>query len=141
MRRNAGLLATIPGIGEKSAAWLLAYLHDGRRFKNGKAAATYAGLTPMQMQSGESVNGRVRISKIGHSEIRKALYLPAMVYSYGRYRDGVYREFVQRLEGNGKAKKAVIVALMRKLVTVAQAVLQHQRPFEVDLVQKGARRG
>lgn len=136
MRHNAELLATIPAIGEKSVAWLLAYLYDGKRFKNGKAAATYAGLTPMLEESGTSVNGRPRISKIGHSEIRKVLYMPALVYSYGRCKDGVYRDFVQRLERNGKAKKAIIVALMRKLITIAQAVLLHQKPFDPVLMQK-----
>lgn len=136
IRHNAELLTTIPAIGEKSIPWLLAYLHDGKRFKNGKAAATYAGLTPMLEESGDSVNGRPRISKIGHSEIRRVLYMPALVYSYGRYKSGVYRDFVERLERNGKAKKAIIVALMRKLITIAQAVLQHQKPFDPALMQK-----
>lgn len=138
MRQNAEHLASIPGIGEKSVPWLLAYLHDGKRFKNGKAAATYAGLTPMQEQSGTSVNTRPRISKIGHSEIRKALYMPALVYSYGRCKDGVYCGFVQSLEAKGKAKKAIVVALMRKLITIAQAVLQHQKPFDLVLMQKSS---
>lgn len=132
MKKSAELLATIPAIGGKTIPWLLAYLWDGKRFKNGKAAATYAGLTPMQHESGTSVMTRPRISKIGHKDIRKALYMPAMVFSVGRYKDGAYRDFVQHLENRGKPKKVIIVALMRKLITIAQGVLSTQQPFDAN---------
>ena len=82
----------------------------------------YAGLTP--------------ISKIGHSEIRKILYMPALVYSYGIKRDGIYRGFVSRLQTNGKQPKEVVTALMRKVVTIAQAVLKSGVPFDADLHRK-----
>ena len=136
LKRGAELLRSIPAVGEKTVAWLLAYLGDGSRFKNGKAAAAYAGLTPMPHQSGSSVSGKTPISKIGHSEIRKIMYMPALVYSYGIKRDGVYRAFVSRLQANGKQPKEVITALMRKVLTIAQAVLKSGVPFNADLHEK-----
>lgn len=75
----------------------------------------------------------VGISKIGQADIRKALYCPAMNFAFGRYKDGAYRLFVDRLNSQGKAKKVVITALMRKLVSIAQAVLQTQTPFKLEL--------
>lgn len=117
--------------------WLLAYLGDGSQFKNGKAAATYAGLTPMVYESGSSVCGKPRMSKIGHSDIRKALYMPALVYSFGKCKDRVYKHFVDGLLARGKAKKVIIVALMRKLVVIAQSILKSQKPFDAELYQKG----
>lgn len=136
LARNAKLLTSIPAIGEQSAWWLLAHLGDGQRFGNGKSAATFFGLTPMVKQSGSSVNTIVGISKIGHRDIRKALFAPAMSFSFGRWSGGAYASFVQRLLSAGKSKMVIIVALMRKLVTIAQAVLKHQQPFNPEIFLK-----
>lgn len=133
LNHSAKLLATVPGIGSKTLPWLLAYLGDGSRFKNGKSAAVYAGLTPMPYESGSSVSGRTRISKIGHSQIRKALYMPAMVYACGRMKDGIYGSFTGRLKAGGKAAMEIITALMRKMLTIAQAVLKSGKPFDPAL--------
>ena len=130
LHHNFKLLRTIPAIGVQSACQLLAYLSDGSRFKNGKAAATFAGVTPMVRQSGKSLNQRPGISKIGQADIRKALFMPAMAFCFGSHKQCVYAPFVQRLLRHGKAKKAIIVALIRKLITIAQSVLAHQKPFD-----------
>ncbi|QLB22976.1 hypothetical protein A6B44_07090 [Pasteurella skyensis] len=136
LKQNAKLLSSIPELGKKSVAWLLAYLGDGSRFKNGKAAAAYAGLTPMHHQSGSSINGKPRISKIGQTDIRKILFMPAVAYSFGNYKDRIYKTFVDNLLAKGKDKKVIIVALMRKLVAIAQTVLKNQMPFDASLHQK-----
>ena len=78
LQQNMKLLLSIPGIGETTAWMLLAHLGDGSRFQNGKKSATFFGLTPMLKQSGSSLRTVVGISKIGHSDVRKALYAPAM---------------------------------------------------------------
>ncbi len=128
---NFTLLKSIPGIGDSTAPWLLAILDNGKRFGRGKQAACYAGLTPRPWQSGSSVNGKTRISKVGPSALRKILYMPAVVVSYGRYKH--YQRFVNRLESKGKNKMEVIVAVMRKLITIAQAVLRTQTPYDQAL--------
>lgn len=83
LKNNKALLDSIPGIGNKTAPWLLAYLGTGERFGRGKQAAAFAGLTPMPWQSGVSVRGKSRISKTGHTELRKILFMPALA-TYGR---------------------------------------------------------
>lgn len=134
MTDNATLLKSIPAIGEETMYWLLAYLGNNR-FANAKQATAYAGLTPMQHESGSSISARPRISKIGHSELRKVLYMPAMTFAFGRHSGGVYQTFVQRLIDNGKPKMVVIVALMRKLLAIAHGVLKSQKPFDATLHQ------
>ncbi|MCF7522010.1 hypothetical protein L4G92_08120 [Neisseria sp. ZJ106] len=63
--------------------------------------------------------------------------MPAMVFCFGVHKDSIYSPFVQRLPGRNKlAKKAVIVALMRKLVTIAQSVLKYQHPFNEERCAK-----
>lgn len=128
--RNNTLLQSIPGIGKKTAPWLLAYLGDGSRFNRGKEAASYAGLSPMPYQSGTSVRVKTRISKKGHTDLRQILYMPAMA-TYGKRR--AFVPFINRLLESGKRPKEVIVALMRKIITIAQAVLKSGLPFNEEM--------
>lgn len=130
LKSNRTLLDTIPGIGNKTAPWLLAYLGTGERFGRGKQAAAFAGLTPMPWQSGVSVRGKSRISKTGHTELRKILFMPALA-TYGRKK--AFVAFVERLKANGKKPIEIVVALMRKIITIAQAVLKTQTPFDASL--------
>lgn len=130
LKRNQQLLDSIPGVGEKTAPWLLAYLGDGQRFGRGKQAAAFAGLSPHPFESGSSVQGRCRISKTGHTDLRRILFMPALA-TYGRKK--AFLPFITRLKASGKAPMSIIVALMRKILTIAQAVLKSQQPFNSEL--------
>jgi transposase len=130
LKQNHALLDSIPGIGDKTAPWLLAYLGTGERFGRGKQAAAFAGLTPRPWQSGSSIHGKSRISKTGHTDLRRVLFMPALA-TYGRKK--AFVAFVERLKASGKTPKEIVVALMRKLITIAQAVLRTQTPFNAEL--------
>ena len=130
LKQNHALLDSIPGIGDKTAPWLLAYLGTGERFGRGKQAAAFAGLSPRPWQSGSSVRGKSRISKTGHTDLRKILFMPALA-TYGRNK--AFVAFIARLKASGKAPKEIVVALMRKIITIAQAVLKSQTPFNPEL--------
>lgn len=130
MRGKQELLESIPGIGERTIATLLAYsMHPGR-FENARQAAAFAGLDPRQHQSGSSVQGKPRMSKVGHSFLRKALYMPAIV---ALHKTSWGKQFRDRLAASGKAPKLIIGAMMRKLVHVAYGVLKSGRTFEPSL--------
>jgi transposase len=126
LKQNRALLDSIPGIGDKTAPWLLAYLGAGERFGRGKQAAAFAGLSSRSWQSGSSVQGKSRISKTGHTDLRRILFMPALA-TYGRKK--AFLAFVTRLKASGKTPKEIVVALMRKIITIAQAVLKSQTPF------------
>ena len=129
LRGRRGLLESIPGIGEATSAWLLAYLGDGTRFTGGKQAAAFAGLAPQLRESGSSVRGKASIARTGHADLRRILYMPGVV-AVGR---PDYASFVARLRSHGKPTKLIIVALMRKLLTIANAVLKSGKPFNPKL--------
>ncbi len=78
LRQQRELLDSIPGIGETTAALLLAEVPDIKRYRSARQLAAFAGLVPRERQSGSSVKGRVRLSKIGNARLRKALYFPAI---------------------------------------------------------------
>jgi transposase len=79
LRQQRDLLTSIPGIGDLTAARLLAELPIWREFTSPKQVAAFAGLSPRQHQSGSSVRGRTRLSKRGSSRLRTMLYFPAIV--------------------------------------------------------------
>ena len=112
LKRDAELLHSIPGLGDTTVAKVLAYAGDVRRFASAKAFAAFMGVTPRQRQSGHSVKGRTMMSRTGHADLRRALYMPGLV---ARRHNPVLKAFADRLRATGLAPKAVIGAVMRKL--------------------------
>ena len=112
LKRDAELLGSIPGIGDTTVAKVLAYAGNIRRFTNAKALAAFIGVTPRQRLSGSSIRGRTMMSRTGHGDLRRALYMPGMV---ARRHNPVLKIFGDRLSAVGLAPKAVIGAVMRKL--------------------------
>lgn len=126
LKQQRDLLDSVPGLGERTIATFLAFYTDTSRFNNSRQAAAFAGLDPRHHESGSSVNGKPRLSKVGHSFLRKALYMPAIVTLY---KTEWGKRFKDRLVASGKPPKLIIGAMMRKLIHVAFGVLKSQEPF------------
>ncbi len=119
------LLQSIPGIGEKTSAAVLAYVAFDR-FQSAKEIAAFIGVNPRQRSSGSSVRGRTRLSKTGNAYLRKSLYMPAMTAI--KY-NVVIKKFAAQLAHNGKSKMVIIGAVMRKLVHLMYGVLKSGQAF------------
>jgi transposase len=126
LKQQCQLLESIPGIGKRTAAKLLAEIEDIARYKSARQVAAYAGLTPRNNRSG-TIRGKTRLSKTGNARVRKALFLPAMTAK--RY-NPIVRSFCQRLANHGKNKMEVIGAAMRKLIHIAFGVLKSGKQFD-----------
>lgn len=133
LRRQRELLDSIPGVGEATAAALLAEVPDIKQYGSARQVAAFAGLVPRERQSGSSVRGRVRLSKIGNPRLRKALYFPAIT---ALRCSPFFQAWAEGLRQRGKSKMAVVGAAMRKLVHLAYGVLKTGRPFDPDWCQK-----
>jgi len=127
LKNKAQLLASIPGIGATTAALLLAELGDMKQFSNARQVAAFAGLVPRLHESGTSVRGRSRLSKVGSSRLRKALYFPAITAL--RW-NPLLKTFGQRLAQQGKSMMVIVGAAMRKLLHLAYGVLKSGLPFD-----------
>lgn len=125
------LLKPIKGIGDKTIITILAELPDLSTFNNARGLAAFCGLSPRHYNSGTSVNRASRISKVGSHRLRKSLYFPAIV---AKNNNEALRDFVSRLEKNGKKPKVIVVAVMRKLVHIIFGILKHNQPFRPELV-------
>jgi transposase len=127
LRQQRDLIESIPGIGAPTAAVVLGELLDPKRFTSARQLAAFSGVVPHIRQSGTSLRGRGRLSKLGSSRIRKALYFPAI--SALRWNPSVHR-FGARLRAAGKPPLLIIAAAMRKLIHQVYGVLRSGRPYD-----------
>jgi transposase len=133
LKRQRELLDTIPGIGETTAAALLAEVSDFSQYRSARQVAAFAGIVPRERQSGSSVRGRTRLSKIGNARLRKALYFPAIT---ALRCSSFFQAWAEGLRQRGKCKMSVIGAAMRKLIHLAYGVLKTGRPFDPEWARK-----
>lgn len=128
LRRRLTLLLSAPGVGETTAQQLLAVLPELGALSRG-AAAKLVGVAPLVRQSG---NWRGRMMTLGgRRQARTALYLAAL----SAVRSNAYfRNVYLGLVGRGKAKKAALVAVARRLLIVLNQMLRQERCFEPELL-------
>jgi len=129
LKSQQELLVSIPGVGQLTAARLLAEIGDISAFEDAPQLAAYAGLNPKGFRSGSSVHKKTRISKEGRAFLRQILYMPAIV---ARQHNPIIKEFCKRLADRRLANMAIVVAAMRKLIHIVFGVLKNQRPFDPD---------
>ncbi len=127
LKEQSDLLDSIPGIGETTAALLLAEIVNLKQYTSARQVAAYAGLVPRERRSGTSVRGRVCLSKIGNARLRKGLYFPAITAL--RCND-FFKTWAEPLRMRGKSKMSVIGAAMRKLIHLAYGVIKTGKPFD-----------
>ena len=127
LKEQSDLLDSIPGIGQTTAALLLAEIVNIKQYKSARQVAAYAGLVPRERRSGSSVRGHVQLSKIGNARLRKALYFPAMT---ALRCSSFFQQWASGMRERGKCKMAVIGAAMRKLIHLAFGVLKTGKPFD-----------
>lgn len=126
------LLVSIPGIGEVTAATLLAEIGDIKVYDSARQVAAFAGLTPRRYESGKTVRGRTRLSKVGTPRLRKALYFPALTAL--RFNPTI-KAWSEGLSQRGKSRMVIIGAAMRKLIHIAYGVLKSGCPFDAGLAK------
>jgi len=126
-------LESIPGIGKLSSRTLLGALDEASRFDNKKAAAKYGALTPTVYQSG-NVTHLGHIGRNGRHEIRRVLLQCAHTVARMKNFDSKpLREFFERIHKR-RGKKIAVVALARKLLTIAYGVLKAETYFDPKML-------
>jgi transposase len=123
-RDKEDLLASVPGVGQITARSLIAELPELGSL-TGKQIASLAGLAPYTRQSGQW-KGKSMIAG-GRKTVRSALFLAALVA--GRH-NPVLKAFRQRLLDNGKPRMVAVIAVARKLLTILNAILRDQKPWQ-----------
>ena len=117
------LLQSVPGIGPTTAAVLIADLPELGRLTRQQLAAL-VGVAPLNHDSGQ--HRGVRTIWGGRADVRQALYMATLVATRC---NPVIRAFYRRLLAAGKPKLVALVASMRKLLTILNAMIKSQRPW------------
>jgi len=118
-QKQSALLQSAPGVGPVMSSTLLGYLPEMGRL-TGKEIAALVGVAPFNRDSGQ-LRGRRAIWG-GRARVRAVLYMSTV--SALRYNE-VIEKFYQRLIAAGKPKKVAIVACMRKLLVILNAMIKH----------------
>jgi transposase len=126
LRRQRDLLTTIPGIGDKTAARVLAAVRDIHQFRSARQYAAFSGLVPRPVESG-TLRRRATLARVGSARLRHALYFPALTAL--RY-NPVLQALHARLASKGKPKMVIVAAAMRKLLHLIYGVLTSGRAFD-----------
>lgn len=133
LRDKQELLDSIPGVGEETISQVLSHFGYVEKFSSAKRLSSYLGISPREYQSGSSVRGRSKMSKIGRSSLRKTFFMPALASL--RF-NPVIREMKERMEKAGKPKMVIVGAAMRKLVHLIYGVLKTKKPFDPNYSTK-----
>jgi len=127
-KEKGDLLRSVPGVGSVTAFTLLAELPELGALDR-KQIAALVGVAPLNRDSGRR-SGKRRIYG-GRSSVRSILYMATLAAT--RF-NPVIHAFYHRLLQAGKVKKVAIVACMRKLLTILNAIIRHHSPWRSDLV-------
>ena len=122
-----GLLRSMPGVGEVLAFVLVAMMPELGHLSRGQVAAL-AGLAPFNRDSGW-MRGR-RACWGGREMVRRILYMAALA---ARRSDARFRDLYQRLRKAGKPHKVAMVAVMRKMLVILNAMLKSGTPFNTEM--------
>lgn len=125
-REKEDLLASVPGVGPTIARTLIAEMPELGSLDRRQIAAL-AGLAPWTRQSGQW-KGRSFIGG-GRATVRAALHMGAVTAS--RHNPAL-KAFRDRLLATGKAKKLVLVAVARKLLTILNAIIRDNQPWHAQ---------
>lgn len=126
-RETENLLTSVPGVGDSTAHALIADLPELGHL-NRRRIAALVGLAPWARDSGRW-RGRRMIGG-GRPAVRRALFMPTMV---AIRHNPTIREVYRRLTAAGRPKKVAVIAAMRKLLTILNAMLRDRRPWQPDI--------
>jgi transposase len=121
------LLTSVPGVGDQTARMLMVELPELGNCSR-QEIASLVGVAPLNRDSGQ-FRGR-RMIHGGRGNVRKTLYMAALV---GTRHNPILRDLYHRLLRAGKRKKVALVACMRKLLTVLNAMVRSQTPWRTAM--------
>jgi transposase len=121
-------LKKIKGFGDKTVIVLLARI-DFDQFKKGRELVAYAGLAPRKWESG-TMRKKEIISRVGHADLRAAMFLPAVV---AMTHDPEIAEYKQHQKASGKPTKVIICAVMARLLRTAFARVRNLKRAAMEV--------
>ena len=127
------VLNTMTGFGPRTGARTLAEIGDPHRFANPARLAAYAGLAPIDWQSGRSHT--TRRTRGGNHRLKNAMFIAAFVATQ---HDPHARAYYQRKRAEGKRHNAAIICVARRRCNIILAMLKTQTPYQPEKLPHAA---
>ena len=133
--QSVEIVSSVPGVGKRSAAAIVAEIGDAKRFSDGKKIASWTGLAPSVYQSaGTFVTGH--ITKQGSKWLRRVMV--EVAHAAVKKRDSRLRAFYLRVKAK-KGEKTAIVAVARKMLTIIWHLLMKGENYVEEGFEKTVR--
>lgn len=128
-KEDVDRIASIPGIGRKSACKLIAKVDDFSRFEDSRRFMSWLGMTPRNLQSGTSIHVNGGITKMGDGRVRTQFYMCAVSAMQS---NNQCRTMYKRMTDKGKSAKVALVAVACKLLKTAYALVTKKQYYEAN---------
>ncbi len=116
----------MPGIGPRTAVYIICCTNNFAGKIKGKQLASYAGLAPFPYESGKSKKGRNKVHKMANKELKSLLHMGALA-AIKYYEE--FRHYYERKAGEGKHANIILNAIANKIILRASAVVNNQRRY------------
>jgi len=133
VKENVEKISSIPGIGQLTAAIILAETNGFELIRNKRQLASYAGFDVKEKQSGTSVKKKSQISKKGNKHLRKAMHLPTLS---AIKHDERFKAIFARLVSRDGIKMKAAVAVQRKLLEMAYTLYKTNTKYDKNYLKK-----
>ena len=124
LSENEKIIGSLKGVGQATTYALLAQLPELGSLNHKKIAAL-VGVAPFTWQSGKREKAKIRY---GREKVRHVLYMAAL--SAARF-NPVLKEFYERLMARGKPAKVALVAVMRKMLVILNAMVKNKKTWQL----------
>ncbi len=129
VKKSLDIICTIPGVGELTAASVLAETNGFELIRNKRQLTSYAGLDVKEKQSGTSIRGKSKISKKGNRYLRRAMHMPALTAIRN---DERFKAIFARLVSKHGIKMKAAVAVQRKLLEMIYILYKTNACYDKD---------
>jgi transposase len=120
------IITTIPGIGTRMGAMILAEVGDFSKFSSADKILAYAGLSPSTYQSGHLVNCYSHMEKRGSKYLRYAIFNAA---KYVCHWDPTFAAYLAKKRAEGKHYNVAISHAAKKLIRLIYAMERSGQPY------------
>lgn len=126
LKNQFELIKTVPGIGDKTAIYMLIATRGFTAFDNARKFACYSGTAPFEYSSGSSIKGRTKVNHMADKKMKSILQMCALV---AVKHDPQLKEYYERKKAEGKNAMLVLNNVKCKIIGRVFSVINRQTPY------------
>jgi len=134
VKENMARLTSIPGVGKKTAIYVLLLTENFTKFSEAKHLISFVGLAPLERRSGTSVRGSSSISKRGNPILRNLLFMCSFNACKSNKK---CKQLYERIVNKGKSKKLALIAVGNKLIKQMFGLVRNELMYDESYVSSG----